>query len=1210
MKKTAMRKDILREFKKSFSRFLSITLIVCLGVGFFTGIKATAPSMIATAQDYFAAYNLMDIKLLSTAGFGDDDVEAIKVVDGIKNIMPSYSTDVMAKIGGEEDYNPAKLMSLVGDGAKQINQAKLIAGRMPAASGECVISKQSVKSHEYKIGDKITIGEKAGTTDVKTVLKNLEYEVVGLIDSPLYFTYSYGMTSLGNGAINSYIMIPASEFTYSRYTEVYLTLDIDYSNVKIFTDEYYDIVDKASGQLSKIGVVQLAKFIEESKKQLAKSEEELEQSRKEAYQQLESSMTQLKDAKKKLDNALKDIKNGWSDYNTQYASFEEQITVAEKKIKEAQDLVNEQKKTLAAAEKKYNNAKSQLAASRKKLDEGWAEYNKSLAEYNEGLEKVQAAKDEIAPQKEKLDSARKDLDDGWKKYNSSLATYNRSVKSLESSKKQYEKDLASYNERLDAYNSSTEKDELEAIALAATKAILNTQKATIASTEKKLQESKKQLDESKIKLEDGEAEYEAGLAKYNEGYAKIAAAEEKLNKSLPALQDAKKKLDEGEKEYKEGEKELDDAYDEITKGKKEIANAEKQIKQSQNELNKKKKEANSEFAKNKDKLNDAENEYQTGMNEYEDGITKYDESKVEVEQKLSDGAAQIQSAGLFLTEIEDDKWYVYSRNDAVTGYSGLNDDTSRIDALAGIFPVFFLIVAALVCLTTMSRMVEEQRTQMGTYKALGYSRRQILFKYMIYAFSASIIGGIIGQICCVQIFPRAISGAYSSLYRLPEMRIVFPWAMAAVSLLVGLACTALVTYICCRKEIRSVTAALIRPKAPKVGRQILLERIPKIWNLFNFSYKITIRNLFRYKVRFFMTVIGITGCMALIVSGFGLQNSISPIVDLQFGHISSYDYLVSMYEQYDNDTAAKCRTELLKDDAIGNIVFTRQIDGTVTSKSVSEEMNYVYLLVPQNVDDYQKMVRLEDADTGETVKMQDGSAVITEKMAKQLNVGVGNSITFHRGTDKYTVKVSGITKNYVYHYIYITPATFEKLFGTDITYNSFIGTAAHGSVDSEKLLAKNSNFLTVMQVDSLGKSMEDTLSSMYLVVAILIISAGCLAIVVLYNLTNISISDRVREIATTKVLGFTHKEANMYVFRENIIMTVIGLIFGNIFGYLLAQLMINMVEVDMVMFSRTILPSSYIYSSLITIFITILVDLMMSRKIKNISMVESLKSIE
>ena len=579
--------------------------------------------------------------------------------------------------------------------------------------------------------------------------------------------------------------------------------------------------------------------------------------------------------------------------------------------------------------------------------------------------------------------------------------------------------------------------------------------------------------------------------------------------------------------------------------------------------------------------------------------------------------------GALINDVESGKWYVSPRESAIVNYESLRDDCDRLDAIANIFPAFFIAVACLICLTTMSRMVDEQRTQMGTYKALGYSNNKIRGKYLIYALSASVIGAVTGIAICVQVLPRAIFNAYTVLYSFPDFNITMPWLIALISIAVFVVCTLLVTYICCNNALKVTTAALMRPKSPKAGKKILLERIKFLWNRFNFQQKVTARNLFRYKARLLMTTLGISGCMMLIVAGFGLQNSILAIVDSQYGDIFAYD--LDVYPgDVDKSESLEDRYKRLNDyDFIDTVMFSMQkkVSASANDENITENLT---LYVPDNTETMYKMINLYDInkvrrikDNSETIELGNDGAVISEKMSKTLKLSVGDTFTVTTDTGEYDIIISAICKNYVYDMIFISPDYYESVFGGDnkakIDYNMISIILKEGADEVSaraSLITDNDDIAYVLSLSSVGNLLSDMINGLNVVVVIMILCAGALAFLVVYNLTNINISERVREIATIKVLGFKHFEVDMYVFRENIVMCFAGILFGSIFGHFLAQYMITTVEVNMTMFERNLSPLGYVYAALLTVAFTVFVNLVMTKRMKSISMVESLKAIE
>jgi len=676
-------------------------------------------------------------------------------------------------------------------------------------------------------------------------------------------------------------------------------------------------------------------------------------------------------------------------------------------------------------------------------------------------------------------------------------------------------------------------------------------------------------------LEDGEQQYAAGVAELD-----------------TKLADGRKQLEDAEKKLKEGAKELEDAKvkleTERAKADVELADAEKQ-------------------------LNDSEKELEDAEEEYEEGLAEYNQAVKDVEAELSDARSQIASGRQQMSDVETGKWYVFDRDDIVVQHANLRADAKRISAIADVFPVFFLMVAALVCLTTMSRLIDEQRTQMGTYKALGYTQMEIASKYLLYAAAACIGGCIIGPVVCVNVLPAVIFGAYSVLYSFPDFTPVMPYNMLAISVVVALACTVLVAAVASFRELRETTAQIMRPKAPKVGKQIFLEKMPKLWNRFSFFQKLTARNLFRYKARLIMTVIGIGGCMALVVAGFGLRDAINPIMDLQFKDIQDSSIIMNTMTSLKADELEDITAQMDEDLRIYSYMATDMAAVKAYDQDETKMMDEIYLYVPLHPDEVHTYLDLRTKKQ-ESLELGDDGAIITEKIARTLGLSAGDTVRILLGEERYNLKIVAVAENYVYNYIYISPAYYEEITGEECAYNCFYVTESDRMTSREEYLndwlVGSDDFISVTFMEDTYSMMDDTLSSLKLVVLVMIVCAGALAFVVLFNLTNINIAERLREIATVKVLGFNHRETNSYVFRENLIMSLLGVLVGCVLGWLMARYLVNVVEVNTVTFYRKVNPESYLYSAGITMLFTVLVNLFMRKRIRDISMVESLKAVE
>lgn len=555
-------------------------------------------------------------------------------------------------------------------------------------------------------------------------------------------------------------------------------------------------------------------------------------------------------------------------------------------------------------------------------------------------------------------------------------------------------------------------------------------------------------------------------------------------------------------------------------------------------------------------------------------------------------------------------WYIQDRS-GNPGYSDYSENTDRIAAVGDVFPLIFFIVAALVCLTTMTRMVEKQRIEMGTMKALGYGGWQIAMKYAVYAMSACISGGVVGAIIGFKLFPYVIMKGYSIMYYLGKLETPYRADIAFMAIAAMAVCTAAATFSACYASLKEVPATLMRPKAPKAGRRVLLEKIPFIWKKLSFTSKVTVRNLFRYKKRFFMSVIGIAGSGALLVTAFGLNDSIFGIIEKQFGDIWQMDVQAYVYEAMPLADMQELLGKNPANDDFDSVMFC--LDSQMECKNGGRSQSGVHLLGVESAGSMAGRINLHNG--GAPVTLDDSGVVVTAKLAETLSIKAGDEINMRTGGEDHLMRVIGVADNYVYHYVYITAAYYETVFGKAMLYNGFMGNLKDGLTDetmdamSTQLLS-DSRMYTVRTIGSIYASVWDSLSILNYVVLVLILGSGMLTFVVMLNLTNINIGERMRELATLRVLGFYDKEMYDYIFRENNALSVIGAFVGLVFGKIMHLFVIRTCEVDMVMFVRSAKPLSYVYAFALTIVFSLIVNLLMRPKVRAIDMVESLKSAE
>ena len=564
-----------------------------------------------------------------------------------------------------------------------------------------------------------------------------------------------------------------------------------------------------------------------------------------------------------------------------------------------------------------------------------------------------------------------------------------------------------------------------------------------------------------------------------------------------------------------------------------------------------------------------------------------------------------------MMDVDQLAYYVSDRTDN-PGYLGYKDSIHSLDSIASVLPVFFFLLAVLICLTTMTRMVEENRTEIGTLKALGYGNFEIAKKYIIYASLASILGAVLGILIGASILPGIISNAHESLYSLPKVSIVYYPSYIVQSLFISILCTVGASLFVLRVELRNKPANLMKVKAPKVGKKILLERVTPIWRRFNFNYKVTFRNIFRYKQRMLMTIFGISGCMALLVTGFGLKDSNVGMVDRQFGQLWNYEAMVILdddstdeeMKQYDNTLNRLSGYEDKLDLHQESVVFSK------------EDMNNqeATLYVPQSTDHLDDFIILGNRESGDKYKLSDDGVVITEKLAKLLDVSVGDTVSMKDDDNHtYDIRIDAIAENYVKHYIYMSPTYYEKVLEKKPVYQTQLLNFDRDLADEDEISSKlmnHENVINVTLTSNMQEASEDSVANMNLVMIVIIISAGCLAFVVLYNLNNINVSERIRELSTIKVLGFYDNEVTMYIVRENVILTLLGIVTGSFLGNLLHTFIIYTAETDTMMMYPDVSILSHILSAAITIFFSTIVMMIMHAKLKKVNMIDALKSNE
>ena len=750
-------------------------------------------------------------------------------------------------------------------------------------------------------------------------------------------------------------------------------------------------------------------------------------------------------------------------------------------------------------------------------------------------------------------------------------------------------------------------------------------KNKIADSEKQLESKEKQANEEFDKLEKQKAELNTQLTTLNSGITEVQKNIENINIALknPNLtseqkanfEKTKKQLENKLSELNNTKAQLVSAISKIDSGiatgKTEIKSAKNKLQSAKNELKKSENAYYSTKNSTYKQLDNAEEELELSKKELKDGENELEKNKKEFNEKIADAESKLNDARAKIAEIENPKWYVLDRN-GNAGYSSFIQDTDSIANIGKVFPVIFFIVAALISLTSMTRMVEEQRTQIGTLKALGYNKLQITSKYVLYASLACIIGSILGMSVGFVLLPKIVWKMYSMMYQIGDIQTSFNFEIGSLGFILIVISILGATIYAVIKELIQTPATLMRPKSPKMGKRVFLEKVTFIWKRLSFSRKVTVRNIFRYKKRFLMTIIGIMGCTALIVTGFGIRDSIRAIMPDQYEKVFNYDLQINLKADLDKKQKQDFINSLTNDDKIEKLSETYMSSISAINENVEEN---VQIIVPNNNTDFNTLINLTDVKSKNNLSLPEDGVLLTDKAAQLLGVEAGDTITLKDTDENETnVKVTNIVENYVYHYIYMSKSMYENLYGKSFDSNVILTKDFNLDNETEDNFVKDlmnmPEVASVTRISTAMNMMNDTMKSLNYVVVILIVSAGLLAFVVLYNLSNVNISERIRELATIKVLGFYDKEVYLYITRETIILTAIGLVLGLVAGYFLDFFILETCEINMLRFRKFVAPLSFVFAALITILFTIIVNIVTYFALKKINMIESLKSVE
>ena len=1117
MQNRAYNKSIIREIASSKGRFISILLIILMGVSFFAGIKSSAPDMNYSINKFYNEQKLMDSKIVSSLGLTNKDLELLKNNNKILSYSPSKSIDV----------NLTNLNSVVKftENNNNINKFVVVDGRLPQKSGEIALDSQVLKiDSNLKIGDTYTIKL---DKDSKKNFNTTEFKIVGFVKSPMYIeTSSRGNTDVGKGSIDYFAVVDKEDLSIDVYTEIYVRFK-NVENIDTYSKEYETKMDENTKYLETLYKNRSIDRIDEIKSEALK---EINKAQKE----LEDGESELLKAQNQVDDGKKQLLQGKKDYEDGVKSFNEKIKNGEDELVKGQNEINKQLENIKNSEKELNDAKLELDNARNEFISNGINPDEDISSYENQIKGLKSLVTTYNLVSNDIKNTANTLSEGenipsdkilyWK---SIISNENLGLNALESLISSLENNPS--NKEL-ALNIASQ---IDTISLSTNKGVTNLEN-----------------------LVAGISEYQSGKKQYEEGLKSIEDGKIQLENSQNEINSGKEELEKGKIE---GQKELD-------KAKKQIEDSEKELEDAQSEINTNK-------------------------------------------EKLKDGREELNKEKEKLDDLNKSEYYFFDRTDN-PGYSSYKDSITSIENISTVFPVFFFLIAVLICLTTMTRMVEENRGEIGTLKALGYNNIEISKKFIVYASVASISGCILGILIGVNLFPFVINYAYQMIFMLPKFYIKYYPSYIIQSIVASIVCTVGASVFVLMEELKSKPTDLMKIKAPKSGKKILLERITPLWRRLSFNQKVTLRNLFRYKQRMFMTVFGIAGCMAMLVTGFALKSSSDNIVTRQFGDIYKYQGIVV----FDTDSTKEDKEYK---NTLNNIKgYEGRLDihqESVTFKKENMNKQSATLYVPKSNKDLSDYIVLQDRKTKEKYTLSDDGVIITEKLSKLLQVSKGDSITLSDDdNNSYSLKVSDVAESYLGHSVYMSSNYYKKVFNKNVDYNANL-LKLSDNINEDEVSTKLMNCKKVINVtftSTIKKSSEDSTSNLGLVMLVIIIASGGLAFIVLYNLTNINVSERIRELSTIKVLGFYDNEVTMYIVRENIILTLLGILTGSSMGYLLYSFIIKTAETDIMMMIPDIYMDSYIYSGLMTFLFSAIVMIIMHKKLKNVNMIDALKSNE
>ena len=1156
MKKNAMRKNLTQSIRNSLGRYIAIVAIIALGSAIFVGLLMTKTDMIATGQKHMDENNMFDLRLLNSYGWNLEHLEAVKNFPGLESVEGVMYTDVIVNLDGGTDEHVYRFYAM----PETVNRFTLWGGRMPENPGECLAD--GYHADESILGRTITVTD----TNSDTTLDGLNqrtYTVVGYIASPLYMDMNRGTTNVGSGSLSDYIIVPREALNLEYYAEINVTLPGEY---KVYTDRYNDAMEAAAEKLEPL----LQPLADE---RLTKVKAEAWDAYNEGKQEYEEGLAEFTEEKEKAQKELDDALRQLQDAEQEIAENEKKLADGQRQLDAAWGQYYAGSRELAQGKNQLESMKSMM------LDPILAMEAPLRKNYEEATAEIATLEAEIAR-----------IDGEIAKIREEMGADGDRIQELERKITNSNLQIASLNSRIQAARGLLQllklAPSLNADAIAELEASIAAMGSEVASLEAQLPELEEELallrekiQEPESRIAELEAQKEPLQSEINMLNRSISTIKPSLDSLTSARQGIESMLADSEQQIIDGEKQLQEGYAQLVYQQGVLEDGLTALEEGKEEL-------------------------AQGWLDYEEGKAEFESEIAKAEQELADAKEQLDEALETILAMRKNEAMVLDRTSNL-GYNSLLSASDIVQGVSRVIPVFFMLVASLVCITTMTRMIDEERIQIGTLKALGYSNGRIISKYLLYAGTGAVLGCGLGVLAGSVAFPVILWKAYKIMLHISENIVLkVDWSLCGAVVFSYTAVMLFVTWYCCRKALQEEPAELIRPKAPDAGKKVLLEYLP-FWKRLSFLNKVTIRNIFRYRQRLAMMLVGIGGCTALLVTGFGLRDSIVNVVDYQFQEVTTYDLSVYFSEGQNEQQQA----DFLKDVEYGaeHAMFYYQTSMDLEFNGSTRE---IYMIAAG-----EGITEFIDLHKGEEDIPVPGvnEVVISVGAAENMGIGLGDVILM-RNADLQTLEltVSGIYDNHVENYAIISPETIADQWGKPVQEQMAFVILREGQ-DQEELCGKISGMSGVMAV-SVSADLADMVSSMMTaldnVVWVIVLCAGALAVIVLYNLTNININERIREIATIKVLGFNARETAMYVFKENIALSVFGSVFGLGLGYLMLLFVMSNIRIDMVYFKALVMPMSYVISLVMTMFAACAVCFIFYFKLDKINMAEALKSVE